>query len=175
MSKEMFGINHKMDHLPDEFGGYPVEEAVADLIVRLQHNACGRGAIPGSSTHCAFAVDVKEIFQSPFAWFWKTWAYIVFPNDKGELIAWRYVIPSRTMGQIIKFDEERIVDPGGYLLKAPTPGVTLQARRNRDRQYRKDVREGKRVPGTKPSTKKVGREKKVRVGTGQVRFAQEVK
>jgi len=167
-------MNHKMDKLPDEFGGYPVKEAKSDFLIHLQ-SVHVEEAEQADPTNCAFARACKDIFKSPFAWFWRRWAYIVLPDDDGDLVAWRYVVPRRTCEQIIEFDHTGVADSGGYWLKAPTEGQTLEARRSRDRAYKEEVRQGKRKPQKKRARGKLHAPKRlegVRSGTGQVRFAQ---
>jgi len=160
--------------LLDKFGGYPIKEAKSDLVIYLQ-DVHIEDATVADPSNCAFAMACKDTLKSPFAWFWRAWAYVVLPDDKGVPSAFRFQIPQRTSQQIIDFDRTGHAAQGGYWLKAPPEGSTLEARRKRDRQYAKDIKDGKRqAPKGRRKKGKLAPPKElhgVRSGTGQVRFS----
>lgn len=157
-----------------EIGGYQVVEAERDIQIYLQDIHILKAA-PADPTNCAFACALKDTLHSPWAYIWKMWAYIALPDDRGQMVAFRFAVPKRTQELIVEFDKTGSAEPGGYWFKAPPPGSTITARRSRDRKYRQDVREGKRViPSNTVKRGKLQPAKEfsgVRAGTGKVRYA----
>lgn len=168
----------QMAALVRTFGELPVVDALGDMLI-MPTNEDIEKAVPADPEHCVFSECCRRTLGSLSVVFFKTCAYVDIPNPKGDgRVVARFELPQRTRELIQEFDRGHEVNPGGYLLKKPNPGSTLEAKREirqacRDRK-RKAIIAGTFVEGESRESKRryaftVG----VRNGTGRVHFARE--
>jgi len=163
------------------WGDVPVMDAKKDLRVFIK--PCDlEGATRKDPAHCVFARACKRTFDARKILFYRQVAYVELPGEDGQRRVERFIM-SESMTALVKdFDEGRTTIPeAGFLLSAPTPSQTLNAKarrwRNRGKNYTQKTREkleGTRLPDENDSQrydKGIVIDLEARSGTGAVHFA----
>jgi hypothetical protein len=142
------------------FNGLPVADAKKEMVIHAI-DADIKSAKRGDPLNCVFAKACLRIFGSHNVAFFRNYAYV----EKGAKIE-RFSLPKATRDSVMVFDKAGAAEPGGYLLRPPSPGDTLDRRLARNREMR---------PASHwkaPSSKKRAKAPDVdfRSGTGLVQF-----
>jgi hypothetical protein len=108
------------------FKGMRVVEAEADLLI-VPNKADLACAVRGNAKECVFAQTCKRCFGSSEVEIFDWCAYVDLPDETGERFFKRFLIPPKTKAQIELYDSTGVLSTGGYLLRAPSAGRTLDA------------------------------------------------
>lgn len=140
------------------FNGLPVLDAKKEITIRAIA-ADIKSAKRSDPFNCVFAKACQRIFGSHTVAFFRNFAYV----EKNNNIE-RFSLPKATRDSVMMFDKAGIAEPGGYLLKPPTPSATLEAKleQGRHRQNRRNW------PGH--TKKRSAKDVDFRSGTGLVQF-----
>ncbi len=139
------------------FNGLPVVDAKKDMVIKAIA-ADVKAAKRRDPFNCVFAKACKRLFGSHTVAFFRNYAYVE-NNNQIE----RFSLPRATRDSVMMFDKAGKAEPGGYLLRPPSPSDTLEARTQRGRERRDYWPSG---------SKKRAKAKDVnfRCGTGLVQF-----
>ena len=150
-------VHHKL--IQRLFNGLPVADAKKEIVIHAIA-ADIKAAKRKDPLECVFAKACQRIFGSHNTAFFRNYAYV----EKDNKIE-RFSLPKATRDSVMMFDKAGKAEPGGYLLRPPLPGDTLEARRERG------ARRGDRG-WTYPTKKKRAKAPDVdfRSGTGLVQF-----
>jgi hypothetical protein len=104
------------------------------------------GAIPHDLENCVFAKTCKRLFNSRAMVFMRTIAYVDLEDEDGIRKVHRFRMGSRMEQAVAEYDrtDGEIFRPGTYLLRAPSPSVTLNHLRARSKNRRSDPVKRKR-------------------------------
>lgn len=140
------------------FNGLPVMDAKKEMIIQAIA-ADIKSAKRRDPFNCVFAKACKRIYGSHTVAFFRNYAYV----EKNNRIE-RFSLPKATRDSVMMYDKAGIAEPGGYLLRPPSPGDTLDCRRLRG--------QGRTNRAAWPGTKKRTKAKDIdfRSGTGLVQF-----
>ncbi len=145
------------------FNGLPVEDAKKEMTIHAIA-ADIKSAKRKDPLNCVFARACQRIFGSHNTAFFRNYAYVE-TNNKIE----RFSLPKATRDSVMLFDKAGKAEPGGYLLRPPAPGDTLEARRARGKGR------GDRGWVSGPKKRAKAPDGDFRSGTGLVQFLKGVK
>lgn len=86
-------------------------------------------AIRKNSKDCAFATACKRQFKARAAYFFRTTAWLEYPD---KMV--RYILPQSMQKEIVSFDRSKIMAPGVYQLSKPTVSDSKKAVNNRNQK-----------------------------------------
>jgi hypothetical protein len=156
------------------YGDLPVVDAKSDLFVFAADEDIA-DATQGDPHSCAFSLACRRLYGSSAAVFFRSVAYVDLPGPRGgRRQLHRFRVPPETRELIEDFDRTGTTNPGGYLLKAPSPSRTLEAARASASNHRRAALKGEaRRKGPKKADPLTLQG--VRNGTGQVQFIRQDK
>lgn len=107
------------------FNGLPITEAKKEMVIHAIA-ADIKSAKRSDPFNCVFARACQRLFGSHTVAFFRNYAYV----EKDSKIE-RFSLPKATRDSVMMFDKAGKAEPGGYLLRPPSPGDTLESRRER--------------------------------------------
>jgi hypothetical protein len=154
-----------------KYHGMPQQEATADLHVQPLLEDI-ENAKRGDPENCVFARCLKRVLHTSTAVIFKSTAYVEVLSEKGDKILRRYTIDGAARKCIDTFDRTGKIAPAGFILRAPTPTRTLDAKVAYNAKHPRK----QKIKGTR--TWKVAKPKEhdfsfLRDGTGMVSFRKE--
>lgn len=129
------------------FGDLEVRDADDDLRVQITAGDVKKGKRK-DPTRCALAQACAREYGSTAAVFFKTCAYVDVVDEDGVRRVERFVLSSEARKLVEEFDRGQQVLSGGRLmvLKAPSPGRSLDHQLRQSRAHRRAVRKGEYTP-----------------------------
>lgn len=118
------------------FQGLPVREGRGDILVQPTKNDI-KQAVRYDPERCAYACCLRRMLETSRVFVYTTVCYIEVLDEKGDHWMERYVITDHAHAYIQRFDNGELVGPGGFLLKRPTGGKTLEHKRKQSRHWYK--------------------------------------
>jgi hypothetical protein len=146
------------------FNGLPVIDSKRELRVFASPKDI-KDAKRNDPTNCVFANACRRLYGSHSVAFFHNYAYVELPDERGNQRIERFRLPKQTQTSIVVFDKTGIADKGGYVLAAPSPGVTLDRKLQIGREYIRPARSK-----SSGAHKKRGENIDFRSGTGLVQF-----
>jgi len=126
------------------FDGQPVVDAKRDLRVFVTQRDIQKGRRK-EPRNCVFVQACHRLFGSNLAAFLRMTAYVDLPDARGRLKVNRFILSKDVRKQIAKLDKTGKADPGGFLLRAPSPGCTLAHKMAYARKREREIESGKRI------------------------------
>jgi hypothetical protein len=159
------------------YGDLEVRDATHDLRIPITSNDVKK-AERKNPERCALAQACMREFASSAAVFFKSRAYVDLVNEDGVRRVERFIMGPEAREVVEAFDRGKPVPTGGrwLVLKAPTPGTTLRADRQRNKRRKRALRKGEITPkpGRNGASKRgTPRDLEVRNGTGQWQMIQQ--
>ncbi|CEF48270.1 unnamed protein product [uncultured bacterium] len=116
------------------WGDMPVLDATTNLRVFILPEDV-QAASPKDPADCVFARACRRTFHATKVLFFRSVAYVELPDGNGVHRVERFIIGESMRGLIQAFDRgEKVIPEAGFVLKAPTPGETLNSELKRRRE-----------------------------------------
>lgn len=151
------------------FGDAEVREATAGITV-VPKDIDIRKATKLDFTNCALARAFKRMYGGKKVAVLHKYAYVEMPDKTGKMVVFRYVLPDATAKAIETFDKTGKMPASGFRFEAPTPSLTLNAKKKYWRKYRKAIINGTLIPEKGKYKYRAKKLSWVRNGTGMVHF-----
>jgi hypothetical protein len=166
--------NSQSEVLHRTFGDLEIGDAESDVRVSIIPPDV-KGATRGDPTDCAIAHGLRREFHSSAAVVFKTIAYVDILGEDGVRRVERFCLSAASRAVVEAFDRGEPVPADGrhLVLKAPSPGRTLDASLKSQRKRRTAIQRGTYTPNPAivQSARNKARDLEVRSGSGQWQMA----
>jgi hypothetical protein len=147
------------------FRGLPVVDATRELKIHATDQDI-KTAKRKDPSNCVFANACRRQLGSHSVAFFRHYAYVELRDSNGNSRIERFALPKRTRDSVMVFDRAGVADTGGFVLKPPSPGTTLDHKLEKSQS--RDRREEERLRYKKRKYK--FKEPDYRSGTGLMHF-----